>query len=382
VLGPNCFRTLMKCPLVQRVLAQLAQGVIALALVLTFVAQSSARENPKAAARVHFEKGVAAFNDRRYADAAEAFNTAYRLSPAYVVLYNIGQVNVALGNSVAAVDAFEAYLKQGASSISEERQKEVQAEVEEQRGRIGTVFIISHPEDADVRVDGRLVGTTPLSGPLRLNAGHHTIEAIRADRAPQIRELEIAGKALITLEFAFETASPAVSGLEVAEGSLTPAAGVSSEREVSNGPADTQAADAQQVNPKLVPQSSKQAPEREAESGSFNWLRAVGIAVTVAGVGVGTYGAVKVIRGVSRASEKSDQLAATETPEQYDAIEPEFLRAKKDTETGWVFVGIGAGATLGGILIAVLAPDTRNSALGVAPWFTASSGGLSVSGAW
>ena len=151
---------------------------------LTRTVPVHAQGDSKAAAKVHFQKGVAAFNERRYADAAEEFDTAYRLSPAYVVLYNIGQVNVALGNPVEAVQAFDEYLKQGASGIAASRRDEVQAEIEEQRSHIGTLNIVSHPEQAEIRIDGKLVGTSPLGAPVRVKAGHHTVEALLPPRQP------------------------------------------------------------------------------------------------------------------------------------------------------------------------------------------------------
>ena len=74
------------------------------ASLIGFASAARAAEDPKAAARDHFQKGVAAFDERRFAEAGEEFEAAYRLSPAFVVLYNIGQVHVILGRSVEAAE--------------------------------------------------------------------------------------------------------------------------------------------------------------------------------------------------------------------------------------------------------------------------------------
>src|SRR5262245_8814518 len=105
---------------------------VVLALVAVASAARAETADAKAAARARFEKGVAAFDERRFAEAAQEFEAAYKLSPAFVVLYNIGQVNVVLGRAVEAADAFDRYLKQGASAVSAERRREVEAEIEKQ----------------------------------------------------------------------------------------------------------------------------------------------------------------------------------------------------------------------------------------------------------
>src|SRR5450432_522184 len=158
----------------------------------------------KAAAREHFQRGVAAYADLRFAEAADEFDAAYRISPAFKLLYNIGQVSVALGRSVEAVDAYDKYLKQGASAISAERRAEVTAEIEKQQGRIGTVAIRTFPEAADVRLDGVLLGQTPLPRPVRVNVGKHTLEAIVAGYVTKTRDVDVPGKAQIAIEMTLE----------------------------------------------------------------------------------------------------------------------------------------------------------------------------------
>ena len=164
----------------------LAAPALVIALLLMRAGPARAQADAKSAAHEHFAKGVAAFDDRRFGEAAEEFDAAYKLWPAFVVLYNIGQVNVALGRSVEAVDAFDKYLKQGASSVTAERRREVEGEIEKQTARIGTLSIRTFPEEAEVRVDGRFVGKTPLARAVRVNAGRHTIEAVLAKHAPRV----------------------------------------------------------------------------------------------------------------------------------------------------------------------------------------------------
>src|SRR6185369_15715263 len=180
---------------------------LSLLLMLTLLHASSpahAQPDRKAAAREAFDRGVEAFKDKRFGEAADEFDAAYKLSPAFQVLYNIGQVSVALGRSVEAVDAFEGYLKQGGSAIPPARQREVQREIAKQLARVGSVAIRTVPEGAEVRVDGRLLDKTPLQQPVRLTAGKHTIEALLAGHAPQIRDVDVTGRNELTVALTLE----------------------------------------------------------------------------------------------------------------------------------------------------------------------------------
>src|ERR1022692_9795 len=192
--------------------------VSSFSLVILFAAPGgrfalAAEGAPKGAAREHFQKGLAAFADQRFAEAAEEFDAAYKLSPAFKLLYNIGLVDVALGRSVEAVDAFDRYLKQGASAIPVDRRREVSEEIAKQLARIGTVSIRTFPEGAEIRIDGVLIGQTPLPKPVRVNAGRHAVEAILAGHSAQAREIEISGKAENAIEMTLDAIpAPAPSG--------------------------------------------------------------------------------------------------------------------------------------------------------------------------
>lgn len=52
-----------------------------------------------------------------------------------------------------------------------------------------SVVIDSRPDNAEIRVDGKFVGTTPLS--YRLPSGTHKIELVRAGFGPWFRELRV-----------------------------------------------------------------------------------------------------------------------------------------------------------------------------------------------
>jgi tetratricopeptide (TPR) repeat protein len=335
----------------------------------------------KAAARARFQKGVAAFDDRRYAEAADEFEAAYRLSPAFVVLYNIGQVDVILGRSVEAVDAFDKYLKQGAAAIPAERRREVEAEIEKQTARIGTIAARTIPDGAELRVDGALVGTTPLPKVVRVTAGHHTVAATMKGRTTEVREVDVGGRAEIALELtlaAISAETPAAAPV-AAPAPPPPAPPVIEMPVVEKTVIERTYVETQTPSPdRTVVERS--APRASSSAGTVQ--RVVGYTLVAAGLAGATTGGVLAFQGANRSNDAKDRLStAGLTDDEWNAAMADFDAGKKRNETGWIVAGIGAAVLVGGIIVVATTPE-RTNAVAIAPWVTAQSGGLAMSGAW
>jgi hypothetical protein len=87
----------------------------------------------------HFDAGVHAFEEHRFAESADEFERAYAMEPAWQVLYNLGTVYVILGRPVDAVRAFEGYLHQNDGTASPTRIQEVEAELVRERAKVATL---------------------------------------------------------------------------------------------------------------------------------------------------------------------------------------------------------------------------------------------------
>jgi tetratricopeptide (TPR) repeat protein len=330
-----------------------------------------AQQDPKAAAHEHYDKGIAAFDDERFQDAADEFEAAYRISPAFAVLYNLGRVYVALGRPVEAMRAFETYLAQGAATVDRSRVQEVRAEIEKQRARIGSIALRTVPPGAEVRVDGKLVGKTPLADPVRVAAGKHTAEAFLSGYAPLIRDLTVGEMAQIEIELRLDPVAPAASESAKPPPSPAPAPVV-----VQLAPAPAPAA----------PTAFPSAPASGGESAAFgmpSWGYVIAT-VGIAGAGAGT---VVALLGVKNANDARDRAAAATAPSMnaaYDQARTDFDSAKNQTVLGWAIAGVGAGVLLGGVLLVVMSPDRKTSAHieGVGPWVTANAGGVELSAVW
>lgn len=142
---------------------------------LSGVATARAEEDPRQAAKRHYEQGLALSNAANYAAALEQFRQAYAKSPNYAVLYNIGQAEAVLGNLLEAIAALSRYLKDGGTEIPEARREEVKTQLAALEARLAEVTVTTEHTGAVVRVDGRDIGQTPLYEPLRLAPGRHVV---------------------------------------------------------------------------------------------------------------------------------------------------------------------------------------------------------------
>ena len=323
----------------------------------------AAEAEPKAVAKAHFERGVAAFNENRLAEAASEFTAAYELTHAFKVLYNVGQVDAALGDAVGAVDSFEKYLAQGGNAIASERKQAVQAELEKQRDRIGTVTLQVQPEGAEIRVDGKLIGKAPLSVPLRLTEGKRELVVIASGYDARVRELDVLAKSQIEIEIKLDrVGSKNDNGLTVAN-----APQMSAPLPMTSNP------------PPVVPVmlANSTAPRVESSTSTGNTQRTAGYVIGAVGVGVFGTGLVLAIMSAAKASSAQSQMASTSSGTVWDSAKVNYDSAKSHNKLGWAGLGLGAVALAGGFALIATAPTAKtSSAWAVTPWNTAHAGGV------
>jgi hypothetical protein len=234
-------------PLPRSVLREIHCWLFALPMATALVGPALAEEEPKGLAREHYARGVALANAGAYDQALAEFNRAYELIPHYAVLYNVGQAYLELGRTVKAVESLEQYLRLGAANVLPARRKEVEAVLAEISAELAAVQVTVDEEGARVSVDGEPVGRAPLSSPLRVSAGPHTVAAVSASgrRVEQTLELSRGETRPIELRFrraearafGFVTVRCATAGLSIAvDGTAVAVTPLSRPLELSAGP--------------------------------------------------------------------------------------------------------------------------------------------------
>lgn len=157
-------------------------------------------------ARRHFEQGVALFQEDDVEAALAEFRASYRMNPIAQVLFNIAVSLRRLHRYAEAADTLRTYLREGTEE-SEERRFLARDLIAELEAVLAHVTVEVDQEEADLFIDGELLGRTPLEESLRLAAGEHDIE-IRLDGYRTHRErLEVHGGQQVELTIELEEVS-------------------------------------------------------------------------------------------------------------------------------------------------------------------------------
>lgn len=156
----------------------LAAGLVV--AVLGTVKVAHADDDATAAARERFKEGVSDFDQKQYEKARAAFLQAYALKKHPAVLLNLAQSELRSNHERDAAQHFSEYLREATDASQAERDA-AQAGLTSAHAAICEITLSTEP-DADVSVDGTLQGQSPLSAPLFLDPGTHTLQVKKGER--------------------------------------------------------------------------------------------------------------------------------------------------------------------------------------------------------
>lgn len=146
-------------------------GALAVTLAIASTTPSLARADGDEAVQ-RFERGVKLYEAENYEGALVEFNTAYKVSGNYKLLYNIAICQTALKDYAVAVDTFNKYLTEGGSEISDARKKDVNDRLSKLALHVSRVKITTDaPAGATLSIDDQPVGTTPLPNEIAVKIG-------------------------------------------------------------------------------------------------------------------------------------------------------------------------------------------------------------------
>lgn len=253
----------------------------------------------------HYEVGVKAAKAAQWAEARDAFVSAWRIKQHWQIAANLGRAELALGDHRGAAEHLTFFLREAPAGVSAEEQESARVMLEAARAKVGAMTIAVNVDDAEVLIDGKVVGRTPLAHPVFVDPGRRVIEAQREGYATIRKPTEIAAGSTSTVEL----------------------------RLVKPVPVQTQPA----------------APLPSAPGGPRRELIISGILVSAAATGLGVTSA---ILAHSRNAESRDKL-----PDRcisYDACKKEYLGFQEDyalfgTLSLWSFIGasvVGIGTAV------------------------------------
>ena len=161
--------------------------------LLTWHAGPAQAQQPSAVgkAQEQYQIGLRLFEEAQYREALAAFLAAKRLARRQDIQRSIAQAYRLLRDYPRALAASQELLREFGAEMSDQERAEVQREINELSLLTGTVRIAITEPGASVAIDGETVGTTPLTAPVRLRLGRHTIEVSKPGFHPLRQVVEL-----------------------------------------------------------------------------------------------------------------------------------------------------------------------------------------------
>ena len=179
------------------ILVKAALVIAAVCLPASASAGDTAGDDPKAKvqAQVLLDEGTAAYGRGDYATALDKFTAAHKIFPSPKLWFNIGQANRDLGRPVEAVEAFDRFLRD-ATDAPAETLTEARKSAAELKTKLGRIEITCATDGAEITVDGKQIGSTPLGEMVWTTPGRHQVAVQHAGFSPAIEDVVVAvGKA-------------------------------------------------------------------------------------------------------------------------------------------------------------------------------------------
>lgn len=133
-------------------------------------------------ARDLYEEGRALYGERAWDKAHAAFLAAWSLKKHWQIAGMLGHCEVQLGRHRDAAEHLAFAIRTGTANASPSELQSMHELLSEAKRNVGMVQVQVDAEDAEVLVNGRLVGTSPLHDPLFLDPGEHVFKARNGDQ--------------------------------------------------------------------------------------------------------------------------------------------------------------------------------------------------------
>lgn len=175
-------------------------------------------------ARRLYRSGVAAFDRDQTEEARRLLLQAWSIRRTYDVASVLGQVELALNLPRDAAEHLDFAVRNFPPQLSAEALQRVRDTFSQAEKRVGTLLVRVDRAGAQILVDGKPVGASPLSSPLFLDPGTHTVQGEEGgDRVRRTVNVEAGATQSLGLELgaARSPATPPTSTQAAREPNLT-----------------------------------------------------------------------------------------------------------------------------------------------------------------
>ena len=129
---------------------------------------------------------------RRFIEALDDYERAYALEPNPALHYNRGRALEFLARFPEAVDALLRFQAEASAELKA-RVPDLDAHVADLKAKVATVVITTNTPGARILLGGQEVGRSPLSAPVRVNAGRTTIDVIAQGYVDYHKDVDLQG---------------------------------------------------------------------------------------------------------------------------------------------------------------------------------------------
>jgi hypothetical protein len=133
-------------------------------------------------ARDRYMEGRTLYGQRAWDKAHAAFLAAWSLKKHWQIAGMLGHCEVQLGRHRDAAEHLAFAVRTGSPSANPSELKVLQDQLAEVKRKVGVVSVQVEGQQAEVLMDGRVVGTSPLHDPLFVDPGEYLLKARTTDR--------------------------------------------------------------------------------------------------------------------------------------------------------------------------------------------------------
>ena len=151
------------------------------------------QENP---AKDHFYKGLGLYQAKKYKEALDAFEEAYRIHPHWKLRYNIAMCHYMLKHNAQAANQISAFLEEGGDEVPLDQVNHAGHILEELEDKVGILRVWGKLGKSVVIVDGRVLEDIEPGKAVFLEPGLHSVSIVLGKNALVEEEIDMeAGKA-------------------------------------------------------------------------------------------------------------------------------------------------------------------------------------------
>jgi hypothetical protein len=150
----------------------------------------TASPEAKAKAQTLLREGARLYEKGVLLPALEKFNEAYAEFPSPKLLFNIGQASRDLGRFVDAMVAFERFLDEDPEAPAD-MIDEAKKSMAELQSKLGKLRIQCSRAGAEISVDGKPVGISPITQPIWAAQGSHQVTARHPATIPAVEDVDV-----------------------------------------------------------------------------------------------------------------------------------------------------------------------------------------------